>query len=131
MSNFDTRLRPLLRALDCDHWFDAVAVSAEVSFHFLSSQSCRSYIRSNIIPIDFYEKVEAEKPNPTIFLKACDLLGVKPEEAVHVGDDRRNDLWGARDAGCDAWLWGSDVHSFKEVYALPKMYYGVFTFFIP
>ena len=32
-----------------------------------------------------------------------------------MGDDRRNDIWGARDAGCDAWLWGSDVHSFKEV----------------
>ncbi|XP_047322018.1 haloacid dehalogenase-like hydrolase domain-containing protein 3 [Impatiens glandulifera] len=88
VSNFDTRLRPLLKALDCDHWFDAVAVSAEV---------------------------EAEKPNPTIFLKACDLLGVEPHDAVHVGDDRRNDVWGARDAGCDAWLWGSDVHSFKEV----------------
>ncbi|KAI4965117.1 hypothetical protein ZWY2020_057437 [Hordeum vulgare] len=88
VSNFDTRLRPLLQALNCDHWFDAVAVSAEVA---------------------------AEKPNPTIFLKACELLDVKPEEAVHIGDDRRNDLWGARDAGCDAWLWGSDVHSFKEV----------------
>ncbi|KAJ6852499.1 rhythmically expressed protein isoform X1 [Iris pallida] len=88
VSNFDTRLRPLLQALKCDNWFDAVAVSAEVA---------------------------AEKPNPTIFLKACDLLGVKPEEAVHIGDDRRNDLWGARDAGCDAWLWGSDVYSFKEV----------------
>lgn len=88
VSNFDTRLRPLLRALNCEHWFDAVAVSAEVS---------------------------AEKPNPTIFLKACEFLEVKPEDAVHVGDDRRNDIWGARDAGCDAWLWGSDVHSFKEV----------------
>lgn len=60
-------------------------------------------------------QVAAEKPNPTIFLKACELLDVKPEDAVHVGDDRRNDIWGARDAGCDAWLWGSDVHSFKEV----------------
>ncbi|GAB2295598.1 hypothetical protein Dimus_029757 [Dionaea muscipula] len=88
VSNFDTRLRPLLRALNCEHWFDAMAVSAEVS---------------------------AEKPNPTIFLKACELLGVKPDDAVHVGDDRRNDIWGARDAGCDAWLWGSDVHSFREV----------------
>ncbi|XP_058107818.1 uncharacterized protein LOC131251230 [Magnolia sinica] len=88
VSNFDTRLRPVLQALKCDHWFDAVAVSAEV---------------------------EAEKPNPTIFIKACELLGVKPEDAVHVGDDRRNDVWGARDAGCDAWLWGSDVYSFKEV----------------
>ncbi|KAJ8770351.1 hypothetical protein K2173_014962 [Erythroxylum novogranatense] len=88
VSNFDTRLRPLLRALKCDHWFDAVAVSAEVA---------------------------AEKPNPTIFLKACELLGVNPEDALHIGDDRRNDIWGARDAGCDAWLWGSDVHSFQEV----------------
>ncbi|XP_055808722.1 uncharacterized protein LOC129877259 [Solanum dulcamara] len=88
VSNFDTRLRPVLRALNCDHWFDAVAVSAEV---------------------------EAEKPNPTIFLKACELLGVNPDDAVHVGDDRRNDIWGARGAGCDAWLWGSDVISFKEV----------------
>ncbi|KAL0896587.1 hypothetical protein Bca101_080548 [Brassica carinata] len=88
VSNFDTRLRPLLRALRCEEWFDAVAVSAEV---------------------------EAEKPNPTIFLKACELLGVNPEDAVHVGDDRRNDLWGARDAGCDAWLWGSEVTSFKQV----------------
>ncbi|KAI6696908.1 hypothetical protein NL676_017027 [Syzygium grande] len=88
VSNFDTRLRPVLRALNCDHWFDAMAVSAEVA---------------------------AEKPNPTIFLKACELLGVTPEDAVHVGDDRRNDIWGARDAGCDGWLWGSDVHSFKEV----------------
>ncbi|EOA27573.1 hypothetical protein CARUB_v10023710mg, partial [Capsella rubella] len=88
VSNFDTRLRPLLRALRCEDWFDAVAVSAEV---------------------------EAEKPNPTIFLKACELLGVNPEDAVHVGDDRRNDVWGARDAGCDAWLWGSEVTSFKQV----------------
>lgn len=33
VSNFDTRLRPVLRALKCDHWFDAVAVSAEVGSH--------------------------------------------------------------------------------------------------
>jgi FMN phosphatase YigB (HAD superfamily) len=66
--------------------------------------------------------VAAEKPNPMIFLKACDFLGVKPEAAVHVGDDRRNDIWGARDAGCDAWLWGSDVHSFKEVLFLVILY---------
>ncbi|KAL7197639.1 hypothetical protein ACSBR2_020215 [Camellia fascicularis] len=44
VSNFDTRLRPVFRALNCDYWFDVVAVSAEV---------------------------EAEKPNPTIFIKAC------------------------------------------------------------
>ncbi|KAF3643500.1 hypothetical protein FXO37_21973 [Capsicum annuum] len=56
VSNFDTQLRPVLRALNCYHWFNAVAVSAEV---------------------------EAEKPNPTIFLKACELLEVNPDDAVH------------------------------------------------
>jgi phosphoglycolate phosphatase-like HAD superfamily hydrolase len=70
----------------------------------------------NAIVSNLCYQVAAEKPNPIIFLKACELLGVKPEEAVHVGDDRRNDIWGARDAGCDAWLWGSDVRSFKEVF---------------
>ncbi len=28
---------------------------------------------------------------------------------------RRNDIWGARDAGVQAWLWGSDVTSFDQV----------------
>lgn len=27
----------------------------------------------------------------------------------------RTDIYGARDAGCYAWLWGVDVHSFKQV----------------
>lgn len=34
VSNFDTRLRPLLQALKCYHWFDAIAVSAEVLAYF-------------------------------------------------------------------------------------------------
>ena len=41
--------------------------------------------------------MEAEKPNPAIFEAAFDALGVQPAEAVHVGDDRRQDsnnvLW--------------------------------------
>ncbi|CAI5985713.1 unnamed protein product [Closterium sp. NIES-64] len=88
VSNFDTRLRTVLKELECHDWFDAIAVSAEI---------------------------QAEKPNPVIFHSACDLVGVDPHHAVHVGDDRRNDLWGARDAGCSAWLWQDDVHSFHDV----------------
>lgn len=48
-----------------------------------------SFIYNSLIPINNLQQVAAEKPNPTIFLKACESLGVKPEEAVHVGDDRR------------------------------------------
>lgn len=130
VSNFDTRLRPVLRALDCDHWFDAIAVSAEVSsvikYIYTFSQPLRQtgskyFYLSRHFLTDTQQcifQVAAEKPNPTIFLKACDFLGVNPEDAVHVGDDRRNDIWGARDAGCDAWLWGSDVLTFKEVLSM-------------
>eukprot|EP00882_Tetradesmus_deserticola_P006793 GHRQ01007152.1.p1 GENE.GHRQ01007152.1~~GHRQ01007152.1.p1 ORF type:complete len:293 (+),score=101.96 GHRQ01007152.1:173-1051(+) len=88
VSNFDTRLRPILAALGVDDLFDAVVVSAEV---------------------------QAEKPNPVIFETALQQLGLRPGEVVHVGDDRRNDVWGARDAGVAAWLWGVDVHSFDQV----------------
>lgn len=108
VSNFDTRLRPILRDLQLDSLFDAVVISAELG---------------------------VEKPNPLIFEHACEQLGVRPCEAVHVGDDRRcaeprvtthlstcsfscttrNDVYGARDAGCFAWLWGLDVTSFEGV----------------
>lgn len=88
VSNFDTRLQPLLKELHMEHLFNAVVVSAEVG---------------------------AEKPNPVIFEAALERLGLSCDEVVHVGDDRRNDLWGARDAGICAWLWGSDVHSFDQV----------------
>ena len=29
-------------------------------------------------------------------LQALEMLQLAPEECVHVGDDRRNDVWGAR-----------------------------------
>ncbi len=60
-------------------------------------------------------EVMAEKPNPVIFTRATEALGIEPRECLHVGDDRRNDLWGARDAGCHALLWGSDVQNMTEV----------------
>ena len=88
VSNFDSRLRRIMRELGISELFDTVVISAEEG---------------------------VEKPNPLLFEAACERLGVAPEAAVHVGDDRRNDLYGARDAGCFAWLWGADVHNFAEV----------------
>jgi REG-2-like HAD superfamily hydrolase len=90
VSNFDDRLRPLLTSLGLGGVFDTVVVSAEVG---------------------------AEKPSPRIFAAACEATGVDPEQdyVLHVGDDRRNDVWGARAAGIDAWLWGEDVTTFDEI----------------
>lgn len=88
VSNFDSRLHKIMQEMGLKDLFDAIIVSADVS---------------------------AEKPNPVIFMKACEELRVSPENVIHVGDDRRNDLFGARDAGCFAWLWGDDVLSFDHV----------------
>ncbi|KAF5835964.1 HAD-like domain-containing protein [Dunaliella salina] len=79
----------ILDGLHVGHLFDAIIISAEVG---------------------------VEKPNRCIFEAALEALGIQPEEAVHVGDDRRNDLWGARDAGVHAWLWGPEgVSNFADL----------------
>ncbi len=44
-------------------------------------------------------EVDAEKPNPAIFLAALDRAGVSASEAVHVGDQYKLDVVGARGAG--------------------------------
>ena len=62
VSNFDTRLRPLLQAMHLASLFDTIVISAEEGY---------------------------EKPNPVLFERACVRLGVATPEAVHVGDDRR------------------------------------------
>ncbi|MET0265498.1 MAG: HAD family hydrolase, partial [Duganella sp.] len=36
------------------------------------------------------------KPDPAIFLAACEAMGVAPEQAVYVGDDLRLDVQGAQ-----------------------------------
>jgi putative hydrolase of the HAD superfamily len=40
-----------------------------------------------------------EKPDPAIFLRALERAGVRPEEAVHIGDSIHDDVQGARAIG--------------------------------
>lgn len=75
VSNWDSRLPALLRELGLRSFFGPILVSA--------LESC-------------------EKPDPGIFLAAARRAGVSPEEAIHVGDQEREDLDGARGAGFQA-----------------------------
>ena len=77
VSNFDSRLPPLLDALGLAPFFDAVVCSGAVG---------------------------ATKPDGAIFAHALAILGVDAHEALHVGDSRVNDYDGARAAGIEALL---------------------------
>ena len=50
-------------------------------------------------------EVGMHKPDKRIYLYACDLLGVSPEECIFVGDDPDSDIKGALASGMEAvWL---------------------------
>ena len=92
VSNWDTRLRPLLQDLQLSPLFDAVIVSAEL---------------------------RAEKPDARVFAAALRALSgdLQPHEALMVGDDEGNDVAGATSHGCDALLFGRDVMTFADLAA--------------
>jgi putative hydrolase of the HAD superfamily len=70
--------RAKLAALGLESAFDAVLISGELG---------------------------VAKPHRAIFRRACRVLGVRPAQAVHVGDQLDTDAEGARDAGLHGvWL---------------------------
>ena len=57
------------------------------------------------------ESVRAYKPHPQIFRAALKVLGVSPEDVVHVGDSLNEDVAGASRLGMHTiWVNRADVH---------------------
>ena len=77
ISNWDERLRPLLRALQLEQYFDAIVVSGELGCH---------------------------KPDAQVFESAAIELGTPADAILHVGDSATEDFEGARKAGLRAVL---------------------------
>jgi putative hydrolase of the HAD superfamily len=75
ISNWDNRLRPLLDALGLASHFEVTMISAEFG---------------------------CSKPAREIFDSTAQLLGLPPEEILHVGDSWSADVAGARAAGFQA-----------------------------
>jgi len=46
--------------------------------------------------LTFSDEVGLRKPHPEIFLRTLSALGITPDEAAHVGDDKTTDVAGAR-----------------------------------
>lgn len=51
---------------------------------------------------------DIKKPDPQIFLRAAESLGVLPSECVFIGDHPKNDVQGARNVGMIG-IWKKDV----------------------
>jgi REG-2-like HAD superfamily hydrolase len=77
ISNWDERLRPLLRDLKLDDYFEVILISQEIGF---------------------------TKPSRVIFELAAEKLALPPESILHVGDSLELDAQGARAAGFQAAL---------------------------
>lgn len=71
ISNFDTRFYGIFRGLKLDQYFDSITISSLAG---------------------------AAKPSPKIFQFALEQHALEPEEAVHIGDNRREDFDGAHQA---------------------------------
>jgi putative hydrolase of the HAD superfamily len=72
VSNFDSRLFPVIRGLGIDRLFDTVTIAS---------------------------LARAAKPAPKIFEIALEKHAANPDEAMHVGDSVRDDVEGATKAG--------------------------------
>ncbi|KAJ7199720.1 hypothetical protein O6H91_Y497300 [Diphasiastrum complanatum] len=55
-----------------------------------------------------------EKPHKDIFVKACDLAGCKPEEAIMIGDNLKTDIQGGLNAGFQGTIW-VNIHNLEKV----------------
>ena len=75
ISNWDERLRPLLRLLDLDRFFATMIISNEIGWH---------------------------KPSAQIFQEAVRQLAAPASSILHIGDSAGDDVEGARAAGFSA-----------------------------
>jgi putative hydrolase of the HAD superfamily len=74
---------------------------------FLSQSAVSEYFDTMI----FSDEVGIRKPDPEIFHLAAHKLRVRPREAVHIGDNLKSDVWGAKNAGFRAiYLSGTEGH---------------------
>jgi putative hydrolase of the HAD superfamily len=93
VSNWDYALPTVLERCGLDGQLDGTVTSAEVG---------------------------ARKPDPAIFVRALELAGCEPGEALHVGDTPEEDVVGARAAGIRPLLidrdgGGGDISSLQEI----------------
>jgi len=94
LSNWDERLRRLVSSLRLERALSAILIACELG---------------------------VGKPHPLAFHLACEALGVRPEEALMIGNDPEEDYRGALQAGLKALLYqGEDLRDLLKNF-LPEV----------
>jgi len=88
ISNFDGRLRFILRHLGISNFFTHIFISSEIG---------------------------ADKPDPEIFRRALKLIDLKPNEVLHVGDDSERDWEAASAAGLSIFRLDRPKNSLRDL----------------
>jgi putative hydrolase of the HAD superfamily len=90
VSNFDGRLRFILEHLGISKFFTHIFISSEIG---------------------------ADKPDPEIFLRALELIDLKSNEVLHVGDDPERDWKAASAAGLPVFRLDRPKNSLRDLVA--------------
>ena len=88
VSNFDGRLRFILQQLGLSKFSEHIFISSEIG---------------------------ADKPDPEIFQRAVRLIGLKPNEVLHVGDDPERDWKAASAAGLSVFRLDRPKNSLRDL----------------
>jgi putative hydrolase of the HAD superfamily len=88
ISNFDGRLRMILEQLGISRFFPHVFISSEIG---------------------------ADKPDPEIFRRALKLIGLPPNEVLHVGNDPERDWKAATAAGLSIFELEREKNSLRDL----------------
>jgi putative hydrolase of the HAD superfamily len=94
ISNFDGRLRFILKHLGISSFFTQVFISSELG---------------------------ADKPDPAIFQRALTAINLKPDEVLHVGDDPKRDWQAAAAAGLRVFWLERPRNSLSDLLAILKV----------
>ncbi|MGB9474117.1 MAG: HAD-IA family hydrolase [Candidatus Udaeobacter sp.] len=94
ISNFDGRLRLILQHLGISKFFAHIFISSEIG---------------------------ADKPDPEIYLCALKIIGLRPNEVLHVGDDPERDWQAATQAGLSVFRLERPKNSLRDLVTMLKL----------
>ncbi|MCX8077649.1 MAG: HAD-IA family hydrolase [Geminocystis sp.] len=88
ISNFDSRIFPVLESLKLRDYFDSITISSLTGY---------------------------AKPHPKIFLTALAKNNCKPEEAWHIGDSEKEDYQAAKEVGIQSFWLNRPIYTLKHL----------------